>query len=107
MASLLLLLLFNHLPPDITDGQGLVKNTFLNVYNFFNTVYNQIGEKINENKKESLLRCGRAPAYKRAAHFPRLPRPRPPSKLPLLLPAWERVPGSGFSFAYVAGLLSA
>jgi hypothetical protein len=35
---LLLLLLLNHLPPDITSGQGL--NGFQNLFSFYNTFYN-------------------------------------------------------------------
>ncbi len=38
LKNLLLLLLLNHLPPDITSGQGL--NGFQKLFSFYNTFYN-------------------------------------------------------------------
>jgi hypothetical protein len=54
MTNLLLLLLLNRLPTDITVGQGLEKTTYYNLYNFFLTEHYNTGKnylRINKRRE--------------------------------------------------------
>ncbi len=96
--NLLLLLLFNRLPPDITDGQGLVKNNF-RVLQFLYILYNHwretIEERIVAKKNKIAVGDGWGAIMVMSRSLPAAAAPAAAVEAAPLVAAREWVPGSG------------